>query len=391
MSESMPDFLQGWFEQVVVWVNELLAAPPLAGILARVAPDSWDMESGIVAFSTVATLLAVILVSYTLVKRLITEAGERRENQLRQQWLAWISEYLVGEEEAGKRIRALRGEAFRRFVGLLTEYLTDLEGEDRNLLASLLVERGYTRELGRMLRKRDEGERAFAARLLGLLRAEEHTPALRKLLHDRSETVRFAAASALMQIHDLEAVPALFLSIGRNPLHHERLRCLLFEFGPRLLPTLGVMLTEETVESWELVTILEVMRASVYTEKSMEILYLATTTSNREVRIAAIKALASFEDPMLQGFFEDSLSDEDPVIQATAAIALAAIGSLDVIPMLAELLEHENFWVVKAAAESLTVLGEDALELLRNTQGSEFPMMTRQLVGEALASRDLQP
>ncbi len=344
-----------------------------------------DLPAVITTLTLVGMVIAVALIVYTVGMRLVTETRERRERILRKAWIRTISRYLAGDDRAADSIRGLEGKLFRKLVGLLTEYLMDLEGEDRGKLTALLTERNYTRHLRELLTSRREEDRLFAANLLGVLRGGKAIPDLRQALEDRSEMVRLAAASALMQAGDTDSVPDLLQRLGGNPRLRERLRYLLFEFGPRILPQLGDMLLQETLEPWGMVTILEVMRTYAYSEKATEILYLATTTRHREVRLAAIKALSAFDDPTLGGYFEDCLEDPDPVVRAYAAKAMGNIGDDTVVPRMTSLLAESDFWVVKTVAEALLDLGEQGREVLAWARRSGLPPQSDALVEEVLS------
>lgn len=347
-----------------------------------------DLPAAITTLTLAGMVVAVLLIVYTVGMRLVTESRERRERILRKVWIRIISQYLAGDEQAADPIRRLEGKLFRKLVGLLTEYLMDLEGEDREKLTELLGERNYSLHLRGLLTSHREEDRLFAANLLGVLRDGEAIPHLRQALEDRSEMVRLAAASALMQAGDTDSVPELLRRLGGNPRLRERLRYLLFEFGPRILPQLGDMLLHENLEAWGMVTILEVMRTYAYSEKATEILYLATTTPHREVRLAAIKALSAFDDPTLEGFFEECLEDPDPVVRAYAAKAMGNIGNDTVVPRMTSLLAESDFWVVKTVAEALLDLGEQGREVLVWARKSGLPPQSDALVEEALSASE---
>ena len=350
-----------------------------------------DLPSAITTLTLFGLGVAVLLIIYTVGMRLVTESRERRDRIQRRAWIRTVSRYLAGDDKAADPIRGLESKQFRKLVGLLTEYLMDLEGEDRIRLTGLLSERDYITHLRKLLLSRREEDRLFSAHLLGVMRDGEAIPDLRQALEDRSELVRLAAASALMQAGDTDSVPDLMQRIGRHPRLRERLRYLLFEFGPRILPQLGDMLLQKTLEPWGMVTILDVMRTYAYSEKATEILYLATTTRHREVRLAAIKALSAFDDPTLEGFFEDCLEDPDPVVRAYAARAMGNIGNETVLPRMTSLLAEGDFWVVKTVAEALLELGEPGREVLAWARRSGLPPQSDALVEELLDASERTP
>lgn len=88
---------------------------------------------------------------------------------------------------------------------------------------------------------------------------------------------------------------------------------------------------------------------------------------DRELRLAALRAMGSTADTRWFDLLEDDLQSGDPDIRSEAAIAVGEIADESGVDLLAPLLGDEVRSVVTAALQALgTIAGEEATDTLRN-------------------------
>lgn len=333
--------------------------------------------------------VAFLLTIFALAQRWLTTRTERKIYLLRPVWMEMICRYLVGDAVVLKEILEVTKGNRQPFLHLLQQYLMDMEGSDRQVLVELVIELGYIEDLHGLVNHRREEQRAIAVSLLGLIGDQGVIPKLREKFGDKSELVRRNAATALMRLKDADSIGTIFDKFGEDPKLRGRIRYLLMDFGPEICPRLEEILFEPDFDlpTWWQVVILQVLGHFVQSEKSSEILYLATSTDDREVKLAGIKALAGFDDPTLLPYLESVVEEAaDPVATAFAVPALGRIGNEASAYLLAAQLANTDFWVVKGAAEALVALGEVAQEALALVEQEGLTPMAEKLMVEARAA-----
>jgi len=349
------------------WVEPL--ASPIRDFWRWVEPWTQHRLSVVVGFILFLLVLMVLLVLYTVQLRLW---AARRAVYLRKLYALWnrmVPAYLTEAES----LEAVRDCVPRRDLRLFADYLrpllVDIEGEDRERLLTLLQSLGYPAHLKTLSGHRSEWTRAFAAYFLGLMGLQESLPLLRSLLHDRSELVRHTAAEGLMQMKDTAHL-GVVLDWMRQDLvnRQDRAATLLFEFGPEVLPPLLALVRKQDppLPDWLKAIACNVFANHIYMEATWDIVQIITSTDNRELRIAGVRALGSMEDPMLLEFFESLITDSDTVVAGAAAQGLGTLGSAQQVPILAALLQRDDFWLARSAVLALNQLGPPGIKALED-------------------------
>jgi HEAT repeat protein len=96
-------------------------------------------------------------------------------------------------------------------------------------------------------------------------------------------------------------------------------------------------------------------------DKAWDILRTGSRASNFDKRANAIQSLGmTSRDPDAVQLAEEALHDKEPIVRASAAKALGAMGSTESIPRLRDALSDKDISVCLAAAHSLIQLKENS-------------------------------
>jgi HEAT repeat protein len=300
---------------------------------------------------------------------------------------------------------------------LIHHALEDKSWEGRRLAIDLMGQTGDSKTVPFLLQRLYDKScvwpvRAAAAKALGQIGNLQAVPALLQTLQnsDESEGVRQAAEQALLKIGDpqacsgllqalhsdrrgsiivairhmgAQAIPILLQALQDKNLVWMRREIIrsLGEIGdPRAVPALLQMLQDESKQINEKD---EVVAALVKIDDPQAVPALLQLL--RKERISqkehnwwsdeTKKTLGRIRKPQSISAVLKVLQDEDANLRMAAAEVLGEIGSLQVIPALAQALLHdENAGVRKAAAKALGKIGDtravpDLLQALRNEEG----------------------
>lgn len=100
-------------------------------------------------------------------------------------------------------------------------------------------------------------------------------------------------------------------------------------------------------------------------------LILASKSSGKRLRAAALGALGSCGDTLALITLTDALADPDPTIRRTAATSLGKIRSKSAMPKLIPLLRDESAFVRYAASYAIAAIGDKAAPSLLSARLSE--------------------
>lgn len=355
-------------------------------------PDGVDGLGLVLLFLASQLALIGLLLGYALLLRLRRRLAARRRAKLYTVWHYLVPAYLSGEIDQMHLAASLARRDYPLFAQFLRPYLVDLAGSDARRLSALLSDLGFKDYLRRFIHHRSPWRRAYALHFFALIEDPEALPIIRNALDDRSEFVVYQAAEALMRLHDFQSIAAVLARVSAlSNANRERLAVYMMEFGVQILPVLQQMVREAGAPPWLQVVVLQVLAYHRFTPATWDILYRYLHTTEREVRIACVKALAACGEPTLVGFFEEMLGDRDPVVQAEAAKAIGQMGESHHAAMLARLLLSRDFWVVKHAIGALMRLDMLPWVILQGRYGrAQFSATARALIREELAERVLR-
>jgi HEAT repeat protein len=308
------------------------------------------------------------------------DVERRHREERRRRWDPMILDYLCSESDEASRsaVRALSESVplrdRRAFAEFLVSYLEELKGEDAERLRALLVELGYAEESVQALRSRNQWARAFAARLLGEMRATSAIDALAVAIADASQLVSYSAAHALLTIGTEASIQAVAEAIGRRVSWPAgRIRELLPLGGSSLAEHLHVMLKGRKLDEATTVLLVELMGLIKYLPAEETLLDLIRQRPSVEIRVSVIRSLGHLGVPAAVPFALEGLEDPDWVVRSQCASALGRIGDPGAVPGLSRALGDNDYWVRYNAAVALRELGRPGRSALLAATGSGGP------------------
>ena len=242
---------------------------------------------------------------------------------------------------------------------LAVETLRKVRGEARDALAAALEARGSIDRAIRRARRPGALGRARAADLLGLARVERALPDLVRLLGDRSPVVRRVAARAIGTLGLAEgAAPLLAATHRRRALPAGIVAMAIEQIGPSCATTLRSALHDPSATARLVAAQLlghhEVLASAGDVVGRMEV------EPQPVVRATMARSLGAIGSPVAVPALRELVAGWDPpAVRAAAAEALGRIGAVDAVPLLVEALEEGGYEVPHAASRALHDLGID--------------------------------
>lgn len=237
-------------------------------------------------------------------------------------------------------------------------------GREAEGLRRIYQAAGLERALERRLESRSARTRAEAALEVCAFGPESLRPRVVVLLDDPVPFVGHAAARALSRTGNLAWAEPLRRWIARqDDFAQERAVALLEDLGPGLLDELAERLAPPPAEpsGWRLFALLAVThKPQAHHDRLLALL----EHPDREVRIAALKAVAATGHPDALARLLPFATSGDPLLRLHAAKALGALGGTGAGPALADLLADPVFDVRRAASQGLLDSGGAGLNVL---------------------------
>jgi len=216
--------------------------------------------------------------------------------------------------------------------------------------------------------------RAEGARCLGQMKADRAKDKLLDRLSDPVIEVKLIAAWSLGRIGDPDVIlPSIIALVNTSKLAGMRLSSTVFEIGEKAIPHLtNILFHEDPPVRILALHLLGEMKAKtaikIISEKSC-------VDNDKEVRIAAYKALGTIGDKSSYKQLVTGLKDELWEVRAQAARGLGNISAEDAVELLGDALNDSKWWVRRNAGEALTKLGDKGkgvLETIFKSSESRF-------------------
>ncbi len=257
----------------------------------------------------------------------------------------WLQEQLAGFDELEQPLVAVA----------LIERLGLASAEERQALLAVLREVGAVDLLVRQTRSRIPWRRALAVRTLGWIAAVETVPLLIGLADDRNHYVREASVRALGQIRDRQALPLLgelFREPGRLP--PGVVYDALVSYGSAAEPTFAGALRS----ALEPVRIASCYGVAAVCDSEQARAELTPLLTDREpaVRVAAAEALGRVGAGALPRGLEEASRDEVAIVRVAATRALASYDDPQSVELALNALLDPDRDTAVAAGESLVRL-----------------------------------
>jgi HEAT repeat protein len=333
----------------------------------------------VVVFGAAVGSLALLI----LANRLASRGRRRKQARLRPHYAEAIASFLAGEE--GAKLPSLPDSKAARqaFWAVALEALIELEGGERDRLTHALEDTGLVVDATRRLRSRRRSIRRRAADSLALVRSEGAAEALLAGLDDSDRFVRLGCARALAELRDDRFQRRIFETAGAEakvePLGHEAelspglVAEILLALGPQGAAALADL--SESGRSVHLrrlaVAVLAALRLPAYAP----VLRAVLASKDDGLAVEAARGLAALGDVEAVEMLLDVIRNRErpSFVAAEAASALGKIGDARAVPLLEAALRSENWSVQSSAAEALVELGPEGADALRRAIGSGRP------------------
>lgn len=312
----------------------------------------------ILAGTSLFTLALLVIRRYyhELHARRVSKDWERLKGQL--------FEYLDDESNDPKAIprfpRAIRNTALD-----LAIHLADMiKGHEKEQLSKFVASTGYLKRNLRRLRHPDFKQRRQAASALRIFDDEKVRRALRsRLLHDRANSVRLAAARSLMVQGDLPSPRVLAEVLGPEALDSLLARSIFRQLAREKPMDLARLLTDHK-SSIELRLVCADALGDSPDFRVIPYLAFATQYRHSQLQATALSSLGKLEHISAERAIERGLEDSDWTVRVQALIAAGRIGMHYQTEKIATLLNDENWWVRFRAAECLFNIGRRGQQAL---------------------------
>lgn len=318
--------------------------------------------------------LCVVLAVVTATERVLRALAARRTARLVTPVRPLVLRVAAGADDDGAAMRSLRALDARTWAAvepLVVTTLGKVRGDARSHLVSLLEAHGAGNRALDAAHSSRMTARARAAETLGVLREPQYLPALLRLLDDGSPDVRHVAARALGSIGDpAAAAPLLGVLDGSNGVPAQTVAQALIRLGSGTGPALIAALESRIPAIRAVAT--DVLGMHQVVAAVHPLIRVLTEDPDPALRERAAKALGRIGHPDALAPLLGTLAAAPSVtLRVAAATALGDTGSATVVPELIALLSQPDAEVARAAALSLTRLGETGLAALTDLTYSD--------------------
>lgn len=312
----------------------------------------------ILAGTSVLTLFLLVI------RRYYHELQERRVSKDWARLKGKLFEYLDDETNDPANIprfpRSVRSTALNMAINLADM----IKGHEKNQLSKYIASTGYLKKNLRRLRHPDFKQRRVAASALRIFSDEKVRRALRnRLLHDRADSVRLAAARSLMAQNDLPSPRVLAEVLGPEALGSLLSRSIFRHLARENPMELARLLTDNR-SSIELRLVCADALGDSPDFRVIPYLSFATQYRHTQLQATALQSLGKLEHISAERAIERGLEDGNWTVRVQALIAAGRIGMHYQTDKIAALLDDENWWVRFRAAECLYNLGRRGQQTL---------------------------
>jgi HEAT repeat protein len=324
-----------------------------------------------VVLAVLAGVVAVTVVAIVGV-RVARRTRQRRQAALaagpRRALLAFVAD---NGEHGAQELVAIPGDAWRAAELGALALLGKLRGEAHLALVSVFLQRGIARTALGDLHSRSRVKRARAAQVLGDLELRQAVPELCRLLTDRHDEVRVVAVRALGRIGDPAAAWRIIAGLDRSdPVPSLLATHTLVQLGAEAEVTLSAALDHPQARVRAVcLDALGLLGATGSVHRMARVL---REDSYLDVRMAAATNLGKLGTRSALEPLQQALSPSRPAARrAAAAPARGGRGAPSAVPILADLLDDDEFQVAHEAAHALRRLGPAGADALTTAIGAE--------------------
>ncbi len=351
--------------------SSFLLVPGLIAAAGGIGVDARSLTlMGVVAGLFV--ILAVVCAGIAMGSHLRAKIRERRRGTLQEQWKAQLLDVLAGDLPPDRLTEQVPPSQERLFLEFLVPYAATLEGRAQELLTRLAVP--FLTHLEEDLRARNDGRRARAVQLFGLLGDDSCRGILRRCLDDSSPLVARTAFRWLARRGTPDDAAFILNRLERLSNYDvSQLSSAMVHLGEEAAPVLRSYLGEGDQPTFVRLVCAETLRWMGDGEAAAQAAQLLVYELDPELTAALLRLLRRVGRPEHAPIVRSYCDSDVSFVRIHAARALGQIGHPDDDEViLRELVSGaESRWVALNAAKSLTELDQEAPLRLLSRSGHE--------------------
>lgn len=325
----------------------------------------------------VQSAVVAALFLFLLLNRVFRNFVRRRRERWAERAAEAIRRWVVGRSSADELLRVFRDAPLTSVREALEATWGDLLEEDRERLRRAVRETRWTRRVMRHADSLFWWRRMDAAQVLAFLGTQADARTLSNLLEDRHLAVRVAATFAARDVSIASLLgPLLRQAVQAEPPRRRALNDAILSFGERVVPELSSALREEAGDPNRSAVLLELAgRVAGHSRagRLLDPILERADDPDLEVRIQAVKALASFPEARAVEALRTRLEDPAWEVRAQAAKGLGQLHAERAREDLARALSDESWWVRLRAGVALRQIGPSGTELLESVDPEADP------------------
>ncbi len=301
--------------------------------------------------------VALLLVGTIVVKRALADRRGRRDAKLRPEIELQVAEHLALEDPGPAR-RPQRRAARRLLLVVALEALGELRGAERQRVTELLEQCGVVADLKWRLLSRRWKQRIEAAEALTEVRSERAAGTLDLGLYDRKPVVRLACAGALAELGDQGSIPSVLAVTDREAAEQPGAAvAILLALGRRAPLSLSTALAPG--HSPELNRLAAAVIGELHISEHAELLLEALDSPDDELVARAARGLGAIGDVDAVQRLLQLLDEPDRAwfVRLASVGALGQIGDPNAVEAVERELYSDNWYLAEKSATALSQLG----------------------------------
>ncbi|UMZ72668.1 HEAT repeat domain-containing protein [Natranaerofaba carboxydovora] len=318
----------------------------------------------IMTIAIIGLLLFILLNHYLLWRR------EKVYQQNKDEWEDTLYSYLADDISIDKAALKMKGDYYNLWR-LLTPYLTNLKGDDREKIVELVKEIGMTDYFLNIARKsKRRKKRVSAISALGKIGEKRVSPFLKNMLNSKDTIEMTFAAKAIADIGETNLILPVFRRMLTDTYTtFEGITEIAVRFGEDICPPIKNIIQEwfdgkrDLEESFgvsidqSLSLLVDILGYYRYTVAGLQLEKILEKSDNSEVIIHVLKALSTMGYPVKISL-NPFIDHENWIIRSQATKYIGKIKEDTYKEKIKQLLDDENWWVRFYAAQALYNLGE---------------------------------